>query len=95
MQRTALVLRNILELCFFFFNIGAGGELCVVGVVYGDEEDAIAGIPAQDKAFLKSEKRQIRRPTVEKDVVQQVELCFGWPRSLGVSMSWNTHFQNC
>lgn len=36
------------------------------GVVYDDEEDAVAAIPARDGSMLKSEQREIMRRKVVK-----------------------------
>lgn len=37
----------------FFLNIAADKELCAVGVAYGDEDDAVVGIPAGYQFMLK------------------------------------------
>lgn len=49
-------------------------KLCEVAVVFGDEGDAVAGIPASEQAMLKSEQLQIMKPLVKDDLSQQVGL---------------------
>lgn len=63
------------QLYFFFINIAAGSELCVAGVDYCNEENAVARVPAQDQDMLKRRQCQIMRPTVEEHVAQKVGIC--------------------
>lgn len=62
-----------IDIAFSLFNVTAGCELSMDGVVYGDEEDAIARIPARDWAMQNCEQRQETRPDIEKTISKKLK----------------------
>lgn len=57
---------------FFLFSTAARSRLSAVGEVYGDEGDAMLGLPARNQAKMKSKQHRINLRNVETNVAQRV-----------------------